>query len=84
MVNACLKLDLPKVWGEGPSVSADGTEYEIYIDSLIAEYHIRYGGYGVIAHRHVADSCIALFTHFFPCLSRGFGAAPPPRWAAGP
>ncbi|MFJ2034280.1 Tn3 family transposase [Streptosporangium sp. NPDC087985] len=27
VVNAYLKLDLPKIWGEGSSVSADGTKY---------------------------------------------------------
>jgi hypothetical protein len=27
-------------------VAVDGTKYEIYVDNLVAEYHIRYGGYG--------------------------------------
>ena len=31
------------------------------------EYHIRYGGYGGIAYHHVADSYVALFSHFIPC-----------------
>lgn len=30
-------------------------------------YHIRYGGYGSIGYYHVADSYIALFSHFIPC-----------------
>ena len=33
----------------------------------MAEYHIRYGGYGGIAYHHVADNYIALFTHFITC-----------------
>lgn len=34
---------------------------------LLAEYHIRYGGYGGIAYHHVSDNYIALFSHFIPC-----------------
>ena len=37
------------------------------IDNLLAEQHIRYGGYGGIAYHHVADNYIALFSHFIPC-----------------
>lgn len=33
----------------------------------MAEYHIRYGGYGGIAYHHVADNYVALFSHFIPC-----------------
>lgn len=39
VVNADLRLDLPKVWGEGNAVAADGTKYDIYVDNLIAEFH---------------------------------------------
>jgi hypothetical protein len=45
----------------------DGTKYEIYVDNLVAEYHIRYGGYGAIAYHYVAANYIALFSRFFPC-----------------
>ena len=33
----------------------------------MAEYHIRYQGYGGIAYHHVSDTYIALFTHFINC-----------------
>lgn len=33
----------------------------------MAEYHLRYGGYGGIAHYHVSDLYIALFSHFIAC-----------------
>ncbi|MFI6900530.1 Tn3 family transposase [Nonomuraea sp. NPDC050394] len=64
VVNAYLRLDLPKVWGEGNAVAADGTKYDIYVDNLIAEFHILYGG---VAYHHVADNYIALFSRFVPC-----------------
>jgi len=37
------------------------------IDNLLAESHIRYGGYGGLAYHHIADNYIALFSHFIPC-----------------
>jgi TnpA family transposase len=67
VVNRFAQLDLARLWGDGSSVVADGTKYEIYVDNLLAEYHIRYGGYGGIAYHHVADNYIALFSRFIPC-----------------
>src|SRR5919202_1419610 len=67
LVNAYHRCDLPKVWGSGSSAAADGTKYELAENSLLAEYSIRYGGYGGIAYPHLADSYIALFSHFIPC-----------------
>jgi len=67
VLNAYHALDLPKLWGEGKGSAADGTKYDVYEENLLAEYHIRYGGYGGIAYHHVADSYVALFSHFIPC-----------------
>ena len=67
LINAYHRCDLPKVWGTGTSAAADGTKYDLAENSLLAEYSIRYGGYGGIAYHHVADSYIALFSHFIPC-----------------
>jgi hypothetical protein len=67
VINAYLKLDITKAWGEARSVAADGTQWDTLLDNLLAERHIRYGGYGGIAYHHVADNYIALFSHFIPC-----------------
>jgi TnpA family transposase len=67
LVNAYHRCDLPKVWGTGASAAADGTKYDLAENSLLAEYSIRYGGYGGIAYHHVADSYVALFSRFIPC-----------------
>lgn len=58
---------LPKFWGDGKHASADGTKYDLYEQNLMAEYHIRYGGYGGIAYHHVSDLYVALFSHFISC-----------------
>jgi TnpA family transposase len=67
IINEYSRFPLPKFWGTGNSAAADGTKYEMYDQNLLAEHHIRYGGWGGIAYHHVADSYVALFSHFIPC-----------------
>ncbi len=67
VINAYNQFSLPKFWGSGKRASADGTKWDIYEQNLLAEYHIRYGGYGGIGYYHVSDTYIALFSHFIPC-----------------
>jgi len=67
VINAYHRVALPKHWGSGRSASADGTKWDLYEQNLLAEYHIRYGGYGGIGYYHVSDTYIALFSHFIPC-----------------
>jgi len=61
------RFRLPKFWGDGKHAAADGTKYDLYEQNLMAEYHIRYGGYGGIAYHHVSDLYVALFSHFIAC-----------------
>ncbi len=67
IINAYNRFLLPKFWGSGKHASADGTKWDVYEQNLLAEYHIRYGGYGGIGYYHVSDTYIALFAHFIPC-----------------
>jgi TnpA family transposase len=67
LINRYNSFSLPKLWGDGSTAAADGTKYDLYEQNLLSEYHIRYGGYGGIAYHHVADSYVALFSHFIPC-----------------
>ena len=66
-VNAFIKLDVVRAWGEGKSVATDGTQVDTYIDNLLAESHIRYGGFGGIAYHYVSDTYVAIFSRFVPC-----------------
>ena len=61
-----LRLELPKVWGDGKAVAADGTQYDFYENNLLSGYHFRYRKMGAVAYRHVADNYIAVFRHFIP------------------
>lgn len=53
--------------GTGKASIADGTQYPLYENNLLGERHIRYGGYGGIAHHHISDTYVALFSHFIAC-----------------
>ncbi len=67
IINPYAALQLPRYWGDGKTAAADGTQYELYEDNLLAANHIRYGGFGGIAYHHISDTYVALFTHFIPC-----------------
>ena len=66
LVELYLQLDLPKLWGDGKAVAADGTQFDFYDDNLLACYHFRYRKMGAVAYRHVANNYIAVFQHFIP------------------
>jgi len=67
VIDGYARFDLPRRWGSGKRASADGTKWEVHTHNLLAEYHIRYGGYGGIGYYHVSDTYIALFSRFIPC-----------------
>ena len=67
VVNAYAQWPLQKVWGTGKSAAADGTKWDMSAESLMAEQHIRYGGWGGIGYYLIADSYIALYSRFSTC-----------------
>jgi len=69
VVNAYNKLELPSYWGSNVSASADGTKWTMRENTIMSEYHIRYGGYGGIGYYVVADTYIAIFSRFIACGS---------------
>ncbi|MDQ2710227.1 MAG: transposase [Actinomycetota bacterium] len=63
IVNAFMELDLIRVRGDGSVGAADGTQVDTFIDNLLAETSIRYGGTGGIGYYYISDTYIALFLH---------------------
>jgi len=61
------RFTLPRYWGDEKRAAADGTQYDLAEENLLAEKHIRYGGFGGIAYHHVSDTYILLFSHFIAC-----------------
>jgi len=67
VVNAFAKLDVAAMWGDGQTAAVDGSQIDTWENNLLAECHVRYGGFGALAFRLVSDNYIALFSHFIPC-----------------
>ena len=67
VVNKFAELNVVKAWGDGSAVATDGTMVDTYLDNLLAETSIRYGGLGGIAYHYVSDLYIALFSRFIQC-----------------
>ena len=67
VINAFAKLDVASMWGDAQSAAVDGSQIDTWENNLLAESHIRYGGFGALAFRLVSDTYIALFSHFIPC-----------------
>ena len=67
VIDAYAGFHLPRHWGSGRSASADGTQWDLHPQSLMSEYHIRYGGYGGIGYYLVSDTYIALYSRFMAC-----------------
>ena len=66
LIEFYLTLELPKAWGNGTVVGADGTQFDFYENNMLAGYHFRYRKMGAVGYRHVADNYIAVFAHFMP------------------
>ncbi|MBV9602489.1 MAG: transposase [Chloroflexi bacterium] len=67
VLNGYNRFLMARAWGSGKRVSADGTQWDTYERNLLAERHIRYGGFGGVAFYHVSDLYVALFSRFIPC-----------------
>ena len=67
VINEFAKLDVAGVWGTGHVAGTDGSQIGTWGNNILAESHIRYGGYGGLAMRHISDTYVALFSHFIPC-----------------
>ncbi|MFD3920181.1 Tn3 family transposase [Streptomyces sp. NPDC058595] len=67
VIDMFIQLDLAHVWGDVSKAGIDGSQYETWENNLLAESHIRYGGFGGLSMRHVSDTYIALFSRFIPC-----------------
>jgi TnpA family transposase len=67
VIDAYAGIGLNRYWGTGGSASADGMKWDVHPQSLMTEYHVRYGGYGGIGYYLVSDTYIALFSRFIAC-----------------
>ena len=63
VVNATLAARLPRIWGEATTACAsDSKQFGSWDQNLLTEYHLRYGGRGVMVYWHVEKNSICIYS----------------------
>jgi TnpA family transposase len=70
VVNATLRARNPLIWGEGTTACAsDSKKFGAWDQNLMTEWHIRYGGRGVMIYWHVERKAICIYSQLKTCSS---------------
>ena len=63
VVNATLRTRHPAIWGEGTTAcAADSKQFGAWDQNLMTEWHVRYGGRGVMIYWHVERRSICIYS----------------------
>mgnify|MGYP002778860488 CR=1 FL=1 len=70
VVNAIFEIRLPQIWGEGTTTCAsDSKHFGAWEQNLITQYHLRYGGRGVMIYWHVEKNSTCIYSQLKTCSS---------------
>lgn len=70
IVNATFKIRLPQIWGDGTTACAsDSKQFGAWDQNLRTEWHIRYGGRGVMIYWHVERKAVCIYSQLKTCSS---------------
>jgi hypothetical protein len=70
VVNATLGVRRPDIWGDGTSAcAADGKKFGAWDQNLMTEWHVRYGGRGVMIYWHVERKSACIYSQLKRCSS---------------
>ena len=70
IVNATFAAKLPHIWGEGTTTCAsDSKKFGAWDQNLMTEWHIRYGGRGVMIYWHVDKNSACIYSQLKTCSS---------------
>ena len=70
VVNAIFEARQPEIWGEGTTACAsDSTQFGAWDQNLMTEWHMRYGGRGVMIYWHVDDKACCIHSQLKRCSS---------------
>ena len=65
VVNATLDVRLPQIWGEATTAcSSDSKQFGAWDQNLLTEWHLRYGGRGVMVYWHVEKNAACIYSQF--------------------
>lgn len=70
VINTLLTIRDPEIWGYGTTISAcDSKKMSVWDQNLMAEWHIRYGGRGVMIYWHVDKNGLCIHSLLKTCAS---------------
>jgi Tn3 transposase DDE domain len=70
VANATLAIRRPEIWGEGTtSCASDAKKFGAWDQNLMTEWHIRYGGRGVMIYWHVEKKSVCIYSQLKRCSS---------------
>jgi TnpA family transposase len=70
VVNAIFQIRLPQIWGEGTTACAsDSKKFGAWDQNLMTEWHVRYGGRGVMIYWHVERKACCIYSQLKTCSS---------------
>jgi len=70
VANAIFKIRAPEIWGEGTTTCAsDSKKFGAWDQNLMTEWHIRYGGRGVMIYWHVERKATCIYSQLKRCSS---------------
>ena len=70
VVNAIFEIRSPQIWGEGTTTCAsDSKHFPAWEQNLITQYHLRYGGRGVMIYWHVEKNSTCIYSQLKTCSS---------------
>jgi TnpA family transposase len=63
VVDATLAVRLPRIWGEATTACAsDSKQFGAWDQNLLTEWHLRYGGRGVMVYWHVEKNAACIYS----------------------
>ncbi len=70
MVNSIFQTRVAQIWGEGTTACAsDSKKFGSWDQNLMTEWHIRYGGRGVMIYWHVEKKSTCIYSQLKTCSS---------------
>ncbi len=68
VINAIFSIRLPHIWGEGTTTCAsDSKHFGAWEQNLMTQYHLRYGGRGVMIYWHVEKKSTCIYSQLKTC-----------------
>lgn len=67
LVNATFAARDAAWWGEGTACASDSKKFGAWSSNLMTEYHIRYGGPGVMIYWHVERNSVCIYSQLKSC-----------------